>query len=42
MSEQCFVNFIKKGEKFDKNKLFKFFDLWPDFDEFIDEIFDYL
>lgn len=42
ISEQCFVNLIKKGEEFNKNKPSEFFYPWPDLDEFVDKIFDYL
>lgn len=42
MSEQCLLDLVKEGEEFDKDKLSKFLCLWPDFDEFVDEIFDCL
>lgn len=38
----CFLELTKEDEKFDKNKFLEFSCLWPDFNEFIDEIFDYL
>lgn len=40
--EHCLLDLSKQGKKFDKNKLFKFFCLWPDFHDFTDEIFSCL
>lgn len=42
ISKQYLLNLAKAYEKFDKNKLFEFFCLWPNFNEFVIKIFDCL
>lgn len=43
ISKQCFLDFAKQGKEFDKkNMLEDFLCPWPDFHEFVNEIFNYL